>query len=123
VFHGGENWKSLRIWNVYVRWSVEIAGMPAAISGLRRDASPSSHGVSGWFKSFAQVAYSSCQALVMYASPGSTCHDAPTVPILNVSAVPVGVGDAGIAAAVTNAAMPSANTVAMSEGLYVRGLR
>jgi len=34
--------------------------------------------------------YSSCQALVMYATPGSTCQDAPVVPILKVGAVPVG---------------------------------
>ena len=44
---GGENAKSLRIWNVYVLWSAEIVGIAAAISGLRRDASRSSHGVSG----------------------------------------------------------------------------
>jgi hypothetical protein len=35
--------------------------------------------------SFAQFAYSTSQAVVMYASPGSICHDAPVVPIRNVS--------------------------------------
>src|SRR5947207_292488 len=65
--------------------------------------------------------YSSSQAVVMYASPGSSCTLAPVVPILNVPPGGVGCGTSGEADTDAPVANASAARLKNRSGRSLRG--
>ena len=76
-FDGGEKRKPRRIRNEYVSPSADTFGAAAATSGTTRQ--PAGADASGWFISFAQVAYSSCHCHGLVAIAGSVSASASKV--------------------------------------------